>query len=107
VPPCAEDYVHRVGRTGRVDLRGDAFVFVSPEEEHDLQDIERTLGKRLERATLPDFDYSRRPAEKLEIPLGVRLAEMRSKRRAQQSGRPAAGAGRPASARGRFAGRRA
>ncbi len=106
VPPCAEDYVHRVGRTGRVDLRGDAFVFVSPEEENDLRGIERALGKRLERATLPDFDYSRRTAEKLEIPLGVRLAEMRSKRRAQQSGRPAAGAGRPASGRGRFAGRR-
>ncbi len=108
VPPCAEDYVHRVGRTGRVDLRGDAFVFVSPEEEPDLRDIERTLGKRLERATLPDFDYSRRPAEKLEIPLGVRLAEMRSKRRSQPSGRPAAraGASQPSSSRGRFAGRR-
>ncbi len=78
VPPCAEDYVHRVGRTGRVDLHGEAFVFVSPEEEGDLRDIERGLGRKLPRSTVAGFDYARRPAEKLEIPLGARLAQMRA-----------------------------
>src|SRR5918992_4114408 len=33
VPPAPEDYIHRVGRTGRAEMTGDAFTFVSPEEE--------------------------------------------------------------------------
>jgi ATP-dependent RNA helicase RhlE len=61
VPAQAEDYIHRVGRTGRADATGDAFTFVSPEEESDLRTIERALGKRLPRITMPDFDYKARP----------------------------------------------
>jgi ATP-dependent RNA helicase RhlE len=80
VPASPDDYVHRVGRTARAEATGDAFVFVSPEEEGSLRDIERVLGKRLPRVTLPGFDYAKRPAEKLEIPLGRRLAEIRSRR---------------------------
>jgi ATP-dependent RNA helicase RhlE len=80
VPNSPEDYIHRVGRTGRVDLRGDAFLFVSPEEESDVRRIERVLGIRLPRVTLSGFDYTKKPAEKLEIPLGQRLAHMRAQR---------------------------
>ncbi len=60
VPKVAEDYIHRVGRTGRAELRGEAFTFVSPDEEKDVRTIERALGKRLPRVTQPDFDYSAR-----------------------------------------------
>jgi ATP-dependent RNA helicase RhlE len=80
VPNSPEDYVHRVGRTGRVELTGDAFLFVSPEEEDDVRRIERVLGTRLPRVTLSGFDYTRTSTEKLEIPLGQRLALMRAQR---------------------------
>ena len=62
VPGQAEDYIHRVGRTARAELTGSAFTLVSPEEEGSVRDIERAIGKRLPRVTLPDFDYSARPA---------------------------------------------
>jgi ATP-dependent RNA helicase RhlE len=81
VPASPDDYVHRVGRTARAEQTGDAFLFVSPQEEDSLRDIERSIGKRLPRVTLPGFDYDKRPAEKLEVPLAQRLAVMRAQRR--------------------------
>jgi len=45
---------------------------LSPAEEDDLHGIERTIGKRLPRVILPDFDYTRRPTEKLEVPIHQR-----------------------------------
>ena len=106
VPNSPDDYVHRVGRTARAEATGDAFVFVAPEEEGQLRDIERTLGKRLPRVILPGFDYTKRPAEKLEIPLGRRLAEIRSRRpqgpgRGRRPGPPRRGAAPHASSHGR------
>ena len=92
VPKVPEDYIHRVGRTGRAEAVGDAFTFVSREEEADLQRIERAIGKRLPRVTVPDFDYNAAPTERLEIPLAERLATMRAARRAGQD-RRAAGQG--------------
>jgi ATP-dependent RNA helicase RhlE len=79
VPGSAEDYVHRVGRTARAGATGDALLFVSPEEEAALRDIERALGQRLPRITVTGFDYTRRVSQKLEVPLAQRLAEMRSR----------------------------
>jgi ATP-dependent RNA helicase RhlE len=79
VPASPEDYVHRAGRTARKEATGDAFLFVSPAEEADLRAIERVVGKRLPRVTLPNFDYTSKPAEKLEIPLRERLAVMRAR----------------------------
>jgi len=80
VPAVPEDYIHRVGRTGRAELTGDAFTFVAPEEESDLKAIERAIGKVLPRVTLPDFDYKARPQAKLEIPLAERIAAIRSRK---------------------------
>lgn len=57
VPHVPDDYVHRVGRTARAKATGDAFVLVSPAEEKMLTQIERQIGQRLPRVTLPDFDY--------------------------------------------------
>ena len=81
VPNCPEDYVHRVGRTARAEAKGDAFLFVSPEEEDDVARIERAIGKRLPRVLLPGFDYRKKPAEKLEFPVHARFAAMRAQRR--------------------------
>jgi ATP-dependent RNA helicase RhlE len=94
VPASPEDYVHRVGRTARAEATGDAFLFVAPEEESDLRGIEKAIGKRLPRITLPGFDYSKRPAEKLEVPLAQRMAQMRAQR--GHAPRPGVAAGRDA-----------
>jgi len=80
VPNVPDDYIHRVGRTARAELKGDAITFVSPAEEDDLHGIERTIGKRLPRVILPDFDYTRRPTEKLEVPIHQRIAAIRAKK---------------------------
>jgi ATP-dependent RNA helicase RhlE len=82
VPALPEDYVHRVGRTARAQAIGDAFTLVAPDEEASLRDIERAVGTRLPRVTVPGFDYQQRPAGKLEIPLAERLAAMRAQRAA-------------------------
>ncbi len=58
VPDVPEDYVHRIGRTGRAGATGDAYILVSREEEGSLSRIERQVGQRLPRITLPDFDYN-------------------------------------------------
>ncbi|HEY6843483.1 MAG TPA: DEAD/DEAH box helicase [Thermoanaerobaculia bacterium] len=100
VPNVPEDYIHRVGRTARAELTGDAITFVAPDEESDLRAIERAIGKRLPRVTLPDFDYSHRPIEKLEIPIHDRIAAIRA-RKSQERERAKANAerrGRPAAA---------
>jgi ATP-dependent RNA helicase RhlE len=97
VPQAPEDYIHRVGRTGRAELTGEAFTFVSPDEENDLRDIERAVGRRLPRVTVPDFDYTARPQAKLEIPLAQRIAEIRARKR-EERGRAQVNAARRAAA---------
>ena len=80
VPGMPEDYIHRVGRTARAELTGDAITFVAPDEENDLRAIERAISKRLPRITVPDFDYAQKPAEKLEIPIQERIAAIRARK---------------------------
>lgn len=80
VPAMPEDYIHRVGRTARAEMTGEAYTFVAPEEATDLRAIERAIGKPLPRVTLPDFDYSAQPSQRLEIPLKERIAKLRAQR---------------------------
>ncbi|MCX6897389.1 MAG: DEAD/DEAH box helicase [Verrucomicrobia bacterium] len=54
-PVYAEDYIHRIGRTGRAMATGDAITFVSRDEEEHLRSIEKFIGKRLERKRHPTF----------------------------------------------------
>ncbi|HEU5049859.1 MAG TPA: DEAD/DEAH box helicase [Gemmatimonadales bacterium] len=93
VPHQPEDYIHRVGRTARADATGDAFTFVSPEEEGDLRAIERAIGHKLLRVTLPDFNYTQRPAERFEVPIAERIAAIRA-RKAEERARARAKAER-------------
>ena len=86
VPAVPEDYIHRVGRTARAEATGSAFTFVSPEEESDIRAIEKVIGDRLPRVTLPDFDYKAGSDTKLEIPLAERIAAIRA-RKADERGR--------------------
>jgi ATP-dependent RNA helicase RhlE len=54
-PNQAEDYIHRIGRTGRADAGGDAITFVSGDEQKQLRDIERHTGQPLSRKVYPEF----------------------------------------------------
>jgi ATP-dependent RNA helicase RhlE len=80
VPNIPEDYIHRVGRTARAEMVGDAFTFVAEEEGAELQAIERAVGARLSRRTVEGFDYDAQPAERFEIPLQERIAAIRARR---------------------------
>jgi ATP-dependent RNA helicase RhlE len=93
VPVVPEDYIHRVGRTARAEAVGDAFTFVSPDEEGDLRRIERAVGRRLPRVVVPDFDYGARAEGQLEVPLAERIAAIRAKK-AEDRARAEAKAGR-------------
>ncbi len=85
VPMVPDDYIHRVGRTARAEATGEAFTFVSPQEESDLRAIESAISKRLPRVTVPDFDYTARPQQKLEIPLAERIAAIRKMKSEQRA----------------------
>jgi ATP-dependent RNA helicase RhlE len=102
VPQAPDDYIHRVGRTARAGEIGDAFTFVAPDENDDLRAIEKAIGKRLPQITLPDFDYNARPEGRLEIPIGERIAAIRSRRAEERSRSKAKATGqrRPAHGRG-------
>jgi ATP-dependent RNA helicase RhlE len=96
VPISAEDYVHRVGRTARAELTGEAFTFASPDESGELRAIERVVGKPLLRVTVPDFDYSARPTATFEIPIKERLAKIRAERAEARTRKEAKEAKKPA-----------
>jgi ATP-dependent RNA helicase RhlE len=103
VPNVPEDYIHRVGRTARADATGDAYTFVSPEEETDMRALARAAARRIERRTIANFDYSAKVTERFEVPIGERIAEIRArkseerkraranaeKKAARQTGQPA------------------
>ncbi|HEV7821449.1 MAG TPA: DEAD/DEAH box helicase, partial [Burkholderiales bacterium] len=55
LPYAAEDYIHRIGRTGRAGSTGEAISLVCAEEHRMLDDIERELKRKLERLPLPDL----------------------------------------------------
>jgi ATP-dependent RNA helicase RhlE len=57
VPAIPEDYIHRIGRTGRAEAMGDAITFVSSEEHKLLRQIERFIGKDITPIECPGFTY--------------------------------------------------
>jgi ATP-dependent RNA helicase RhlE len=57
VPEKPEDYVHRIGRTGRAQAVGDAFTLVTPENANDIRDIQRFIGAKIPELRLEGFPY--------------------------------------------------
>jgi ATP-dependent RNA helicase RhlE len=57
VPSQVEDYVHRIGRTGRAAQTGDAYTFMSPDEISMVRLIERVIGQDIERVSVAGFDF--------------------------------------------------
>ncbi len=62
VPDTAEAYTHRTGRTGRAEMTGEAFTFVTADDGRIIKMVERALGSRIRRETLEDFDYTVKPS---------------------------------------------
>ena len=58
IPNSPEDYVHRIGRTGRAGLTGEAISLVAPEDSEALAAIERLIKKKLERSLVAGFEPS-------------------------------------------------
>lgn len=87
VPMHAEDYVHRIGRTGRAKRTGKAVTLVMPFDERRAADIERLLGYEVKRVELEGFAYDRRPAPE-------RRPGRRPDSGRQRSGRSSAGRGK-------------
>jgi ATP-dependent RNA helicase RhlE len=59
MPDTADAYTHRIGRTGRAAKTGDAFTFITHEDEDMVRSIERILREKVERRTLEGFDYKK------------------------------------------------
>lgn len=77
-PMQNEDYIHRIGRTGRAGAEGDAYTFVSPNDHKALRDLERFIKRELPRKHLRDFDY--------DVPAPVRDDQPRGRRNQKQGG---------------------
>ena len=70
VPVIAEDYIHRIGRTGRAEATGDAITLVSRDEEKYIRQIEKFIGRSFKMEKCPDFAYaaeSPRPEKKPHV----------------------------------------
>ena len=94
VPLVPEDYIHRVGRTARAERP--ATRSPSWRRRRRASSADRARGRpRLPRVMVPDFDYTAKPAAKLEVPLGERIRAIRAKKaedRARAEREGAAGA---------------
>ena len=69
MPATTDDYIHRIGRTGRAERTGDAFTLVTPDDKDIVRTLEKIMGQPLARQTLADFDYDA-PASPISSPKG-------------------------------------
>ncbi len=56
LPRSPKDYIHRIGRTGRAEATGEAYTFVSPEDEHHFKIIQKKMGKQVDSIDTVEFD---------------------------------------------------
>ena len=88
VPHHPEDYVHRIGRTGRADATGDAITLVAPDEESFVARIERFIEKKILRIAVPDFPYLVPPRLTVKPkPISESFGRMRTRIPVSRSGR--------------------
>src|SRR5437764_7528674 len=76
-PMHSEDYVHRIGRTGRAHAIGDAISFVTPEDQAALRTLERFIGRGIVRRKAEGFDYHAAAPEREENRRGERREKPR------------------------------
>ena len=94
LPNVAEDYVHRIGRTGRANSQGQAVSLVSADEIKQLQDIEQLIQKHIEREYVGGFEPNHEvPQSKPIQPLKAKKPKKPKKTKAQISNDAQAGKG--------------
>ena len=71
VPDQPEDYIHRIGRTGRAGATGQAITFVTPETESALRDIEKLIKHKIPEMELQNFDMAAAAAESAAASIGA------------------------------------
>ena len=96
LPNVAEDYVHRIGRTGRAGSEGEAIALVAPEENKLLTAIERLIKRSIERRIQPGFEAGTRSALRDPADAEEDARDQRQRGRTQRSDPPRRGNGRPA-----------
>ena len=80
-PMHSEDYVHRIGRTGRAHAIGDAISFVTPEDQGPLRSLERFIGRGIVRKKAEGFDYNQAAPPRDERSRGPRVPQRKAERR--------------------------
>ena len=83
-PNQAEDYIHRIGRTGRAEATGEAITFATRDEERYIHAIEHHTGQRLARKVYEGFEHGT-PAEVPQAEKGQASAKRQNKRRPTRS----------------------
>ena len=76
-PMHSEDYVHRIGRTGRAHAIGDAISFITPEDQGPLRSLERFIGRGIVRKRAEGFDYNQGAPPRDERGRGTRVPQRR------------------------------
>jgi ATP-dependent RNA helicase RhlE len=74
-PMHSEDYVHRIGRTGRAHAIGDAISFITPEDQGPLRSLERFIGRGIVRKKAEGFDYNQAAPLRDERGRGARVPQ--------------------------------
>src|SRR5437660_60670 len=94
-PMHSEDYVHRIGRTGRAHAIGDAISFITPEDQGPLRSLERFIGRGIVRKRAEGFDYNAAAPARDERGRGERR-QLQRKMEPKSPGNSARGSGDPA-----------
>ncbi len=93
LPNVPEDYVHRIGRTGRAGMEGEAISLVCHDERANLRDIEKLIKRNLERVVIPGFEQSATAAPRPpQPPRGARKPQAQPRSQAPKAGK---NSGRP------------
>ena len=102
-PMHPEDYVHRIGRTGRAQAIGDAISFVTSQDHGDLRAVERFIGRGIVRKKAEGFNYSQKaePFNPADEPRDFRQGQNRP----QRSGQPQRPSGQGGQSRPQFSDR--
>ena len=86
MPDTVDAYIHRIGRTGRVDKSGEAFTLVAENDADMVRQIEKVLDTRIERRRLKDFDYNGfRPESQIAKPRHLNWSKNQSRNRVYRS----------------------
>jgi ATP-dependent RNA helicase RhlE len=81
IPDTVENYIHRIGRTGRAAKEGEAFTLITRDDQSEVRAIERVQGRKIEQREFDDFDYAAKAPERSLGSVAVRKPKQHNHRR--------------------------